>query len=166
MAAVRSPKAQGKPEAFQKAKNKWDTLVASAPSASGAIAPQDVSNPISDVSQHERKLSNWYVPGDIAVFLGLYFIVIPIMLLSGRLLPLLWDAHRSGDATLLYVALAFGTVGTVLLFLARLPLYRQQRFFTFGLHALDESHRRLYRWAYRFIGISLLLMLLLLSTVR
>ena len=114
------------------------------------------------MTEGKQKLSDWYVPADIAFFFGLYFIVIPVALLSGKLITLLSSARRSGDTTLLYSALAFGLVGTVLLFLARLPLYRQRRFFTFGPGALDKSHRKLYRWAYRFLGVSVLLLCLLL----
>ena len=54
------------------------------------------------------------------------------------------------------------TVGAVLLFLARLPLYRQRVFFTFGSRLLDARHKRLYRMAYGFIGIALLLLLVVL----
>jgi hypothetical protein len=56
--------------------------------------------------------------------------------------------------------MAFAGAGVVLLFLARLPLYRQRRFFAFGPKLLDESHRRLYRWAYGFICLGGLLLLL------
>jgi len=57
-------------------------------------------------------------------------------------------------------------IGTVLLFLARLPLYRQRRFLTFGPKELDERHRRVYWWAYRFIGASVLLLVVLLFVLR
>ena len=113
-----------------------------------------------------RKLSNWYVPPDIALIYGPYFIVITIAVLSAMLLPLLSRARSSGDFTLLYVASTLGAVGTVLLALARLPLYPQRRFHTFGPRALDERHKRLYWWAYRFIGISVMLMALLLVSLR
>src|SRR5258707_11947773 len=109
-----------------------------------------------------RKLSNWYVPPDIALIYGLPFIVMPVAML----LPLLSRARSGGDFTLLYIAFTFGAVGTVLLALARMPLYRQRRFFTFGPRALDEAHKRLYWWAYRFIGVSVLLLSLLLVALR
>lgn len=67
---------------------------------------------------------------------------------------------RTGDITIPVVAMLSAGIGIVLLFLARLPLYRQRRFFAFGPKLLDESHRRLYRWAYRFICLGGLLMLL------
>ena len=113
-----------------------------------------------------RKLSDWYVPPDIAVVYGHPFIAILVGVLSAMLLPLVFNARNSGDSTLLYTASALGAVGIVLLAFARMPLYRERRFFTFGPRALDEGHRRLYRWAYRFIGVSVLLLLLLLLALR
>jgi hypothetical protein len=119
------------------------------------------------MAQDKQKKSDWwYLPPDWAFFFGIYFIMMPILILSGCLLPYLSLAKSRGDVTLLYIALALGGVGTVLLFFARLPLYRQRRFFTFGSRALDEHHRRLYRWAYRFIGGSVLLLLILWAIVR
>ena len=113
-----------------------------------------------------RKVSDWYVPPDIAVVYGLPFLIIPIGLLAALLLTLLSGARNNGDFTLLYMAFAPSAVGISLLALARMPLYRQRRFFTFGSRALDEGHRRLYRWAYRFIGVSVLLMSFLLLALR
>jgi hypothetical protein len=113
-----------------------------------------------------RKLSDWYVPLDVAVIYGLPFVIIPVSVLFAMLLPLLSRARSSGDTTLLYVAFAVGAVGVILLAFARMPLYRQGRFFTFGPRALDEAHRRLYWWAYRFIVVSVLLMSLLLLFLR
>ena len=59
-----------------------------------------------------------------------------------------------------------GGVGTVLLFFARLPLYRQRRFLVFGPRELDKRHRRLYWWAYRFIAASIVLLVVLILIVR
>lgn len=67
---------------------------------------------------------------------------------------------RTGDITIPLLAMFFASVGVVLLFFARLPLYRQRRFFSIGPKLLDEPHRRLYRWAYRFIFLGVLLLLL------
>lgn len=46
-------------------------------------------------------------------------------------------------------AVLFGAVGVGLLFYAKLPLYRERRFFTFGARALPEERRVFYRWSYR-----------------
>src|SRR6266536_3908774 len=47
------------------------------------------------------------------------------------------------------VALAVAAVGVSLIFYAKIPLYRQRRFFTFGSGALPEGRRLSYRWGYR-----------------
>lgn len=64
--------------------------------------------------------------------------------------------------TLIWIGFASAIIGVVLLFLARLPLYRQGRFLTIGPRDLDESHRRLYFWAYRFLIPSVCLLISLL----
>lgn len=117
------------------------------------------------MSDDKRKLSDWYVPPDCVAHVALLMIAF-VGMLSAMLLPALNAANGRGDNTLAYVALSIGLIGVILLFLARLPLYRQRRFFTFGSRTLDDSHKRLYRWAYRFIGASVLLLMLLLSAIR
>ena len=118
------------------------------------------------MQDNKRKLSDWYIPPDILFIYGLTFIAVPIAVLVSMSLPLLSKAKGTGDATLLYVSLAIGTVGILLLFFARLPLYRERRFFTFGSRALDDHHKRLYRWAYRFIGICVFLLVCLILFLR
>jgi hypothetical protein len=61
-----------------------------------------------------------------------------------------------------FIALSAGAVGAGLLFYAKLPLYRQRRFFTFGARALPERRRPYYRWAYRFAVFSIVLLACLL----
>jgi bacteriorhodopsin len=117
------------------------------------------------MSDGKRKLSDWYVPAELAGMFVLPFIAL-IGILAAMFLPLLNQARRRGDATLVYVALLFGIVGIMLLFFARLPLYRQRRFFTFGSRALDDRHKRLYRWAYRLIGVCAFLLVALILTLR
>jgi hypothetical protein len=60
------------------------------------------------------------------------------------------------------VALFVAGVGVTLIFYAKLPLYRQRRFFTFGSGALPESRRAFYRWGYRcaIFAVALLLCML------
>jgi hypothetical protein len=118
------------------------------------------------MSNPSDKKLDWYFPPDMAALLGLYFIVLPFALLGGWFGTHLYNARSTGDVTLLWLSIAVGACGTVLLFLARLPLYRQRRFLVFGPRELDEKHRRLYWWAYRFIAASVLLMLLLLLILR
>lgn len=46
-------------------------------------------------------------------------------------------------------AVAIAAVGIGLLFYAKLPLYRERRFFTFGPGPLLEERRPAYWWGYR-----------------
>ena len=103
--------------------------------------------------------SQWLVP------LVLQFIFVPIAVLSALLLPAL-SAAKHGDSSLLYTSMAFAIVGIVLLFFARLPLYKQHNFFTFGSKALPPLHRKLYRAAYVFICIAVVLMSLLIAVLK
>jgi hypothetical protein len=113
------------------------------------------------MSDGKRKLSDWYVPPDIVVGMGLPIVAVT-GILAAMFLPLLNQARNRGDATLAYIALLFGMIGIMLLFFARLPLYKQRKFFTFGSRALDAPHRKLYHWAYVFVGACVLLMISLL----
>src|SRR5687768_16176371 len=63
-------------------------------------------------------------------------------------------------------ALFVGAVSVGLLLYAKLPLYRQRRFFTFGARALPEQRRPFYRWAYRCAIFSVLLLAALLLSRR
>jgi hypothetical protein len=60
-------------------------------------------------------------------------------------------------------ALLIGAVSIGLLLYAKLPLYRQRRFFTFGPQALPEQRRPFYRRAYvcAVLSVALLACLLL-----
>ena len=60
------------------------------------------------------------------------------------------------------IALAISAFGASLIFYAKLPLYRQRRFFTFGSRALSEQRRPFYRWGYRCIAFAVALLLCLL----
>ena len=57
------------------------------------------------------------------------------------------------------MGLGLGVLGALLLLFARLPLYRERRFWTVGPRQLDQKHRRFYWLAYAFVTASLLLML-------
>ncbi len=47
------------------------------------------------------------------------------------------------------VSMLIALLGAALLFAAKLPLYRQRRFFTLGGRSVPESHRHLYYWGCR-----------------
>jgi hypothetical protein len=59
------------------------------------------------------------------------------------------------------VGLAVAAVGVSLIFYAKLPLYRQRRFLTFGSRALPKSSRSFYRWGYRCVLFAVALLLCL-----
>jgi len=92
----------------------------------------------------------------LAIFLGAPTLI-AVVLSSAAL------NARAGDRTLFWFALAAALIGIVLLFIARLPLYRQGRFLTFGPKALPQDHRRIYWIAYVFIIAGVLTMLFLLA---
>jgi hypothetical protein len=68
-----------------------------------------------------------------------------------------------GTAWIWAAAVSFGlaAIGITLLFIAKWPLYRQRRFFTFGIHHLPSSSHRFYRWGCRLSILACVLMFLL-----
>jgi uncharacterized membrane protein YidH (DUF202 family) len=109
--------------------------------------------------------SAWYVPRDWLLNFDANFIPIAALIVAICFLPTIQRA-RHGDPTLFLMALALAVIGIILLFLARLPLYRQRRFFTFGPKTLPTRNKRMYWVAYGFIGSSMFVMLLLLAALR
>jgi hypothetical protein len=104
------------------------------------------------------KTSNWHIPPDWAFQFGLLAISLAIVILAGVLLPVLSRLKTAAVFDLYWGGLGLGAAGILLLFFARLPLYRQRRFWTFGPSALPNFHRKLYWLAYTTIvaAISLL----------
>jgi hypothetical protein len=68
-----------------------------------------------------------------------------------------------GTAWIWAAGISFGmaAIGIILLVIAKWPLYRQHRFFTFGIHHLPPSSHAFYRWGCRFSIIACGLMFLL-----
>jgi hypothetical protein len=103
----------------------------------------------------EKKSSNWYFPADLICLLFLWIGIPAIAIFTCDIMSLL-SSLTSADALRLFCsALGFAVVGTVLLFLARLPLYRQRKFWTVGPRDLDQPHHRLYWLAYLFVLTSI-----------
>lgn len=96
-----------------------------------------------------------HFPYDLRVLLE-PIVILPLILFFSTFLP---GALNHGGATLFIVAMALGIIGVVLLFLARLPLYRQRRFFAFGPRHLTGIHKKLYYTAYAFIIPSVILLI-------
>jgi hypothetical protein len=106
-----------------------------------------------------KKVSNQNFPADWAALLSFHLIIPIIAIAASCLLPSLNFLKRGDVAILYYAALGAGSFGSVLLFFARLPLYRQHRFWTFGPRELPSFNRKLYWLAYLFVVVSVLLFL-------
>jgi hypothetical protein len=91
---------------------------------------------------------------------ALPFLVIPcIAVLAGMLFPIVARLKTAEVGTLYGIGVAAGVAGALLLLLARLPLYRERRFWAVGPRQLDQKHRRLYWLAYALVTVSVLLLL-------
>ena len=109
--------------------------------------------------------SDWYIPSDWRLILSWHFILMPTVILAAMFtVALSRTAH--GDTTLLWAAIVIGAIGVVLLFFARLPLYRQRKFLSFGPRTLPAGHKKLYWFSYGFIGISIVVMALILIVLN
>jgi hypothetical protein len=82
-------------------------------------------------------------PSDVLTALGLPIVVTALLaswVLSIHGVAWMWAAG---------ISVSVAVLGAVLLFIAKLPVYRQGRFFTFGIQALPVTSHRLYRWGCR-----------------
>lgn len=83
-----------------------------------------------------------HFPLDLALLLGLHWILIAI--LGTLIFPSFMAAKNHGNPALVWLGVALGAIGVVLLFFARLPLYQARRFRQIGPRGLDARHKRLY----------------------
>ncbi len=113
-------------------------------------------------SSDHKKSDAWYFPPDMLAAGAPMGIIIVVLMLEYAInwRPILDATH------FFYTALALGVLGALLLFFARLPLYRQGSFFTFGPKALSAQHRKLYYTAYALIGLSTGLLVILLIALN
>lgn len=102
--------------------------------------------------------SDWYVPRDWLFNAG-WMILAPLSLILGVMVVNVKMMTELGNPTPAYAAGAIALVGVILLFFARLPLYRQRKFLAIGPRQLDRAHRKLYWMAYALIVPSVLMML-------
>jgi hypothetical protein len=110
-------------------------------------------------TSNEKDSYPW-LPPELILLFGPLLIAIPTWLL----LPIVVRTGQ-GDPTLLIIGIGLALCGIDLLLLARLPLYRQRRFFTFGPRLLDARHRALYRCAYVFIAAAMVLLVVVWGVV-
>jgi hypothetical protein len=83
-------------------------------------------------------------------------IVVPVLVASWLL-----ALHRAPWVWAPAISFGIAIIGAPLLFVAKLPLYRQRRFFTFGIPALPQSSHGLYPWGCRLAIVGCALMFLL-----
>jgi len=105
--------------------------------------------------------SDWAFPVDMVALVSM-----PIFSMLAILLAVQVYNTSRGDPTLFIVAVGMGLIGTGLLFAARLPLYRQRKFFSIGPRELDACHRKLYKAAYIFIVPSIVMLVLMWGAVK
>ena len=92
-----------------------------------------------------------------------FLLVAVIALLTSQLLTFFTKLTGTRWIWCYAIGLVIAAIGVFLIFYAKIPLYRQRRFFTFGSGALPERRRGFYRWGYRCVifAVALLLCLLL-----
>lgn len=113
------------------------------------------------MSAKQKDPLKWNVSPDMAFHLIMPLATLVTMTLVSKLIT---TAARHLE--LGWVGLAVSLVAVVLLFVARLPLYRQRRWFTMGPRHLSGIHRRLYFAAYLVLSIGAVLMLLAITFAR
>jgi hypothetical protein len=113
-----------------------------------------------------KKRLEWHLPEEVVGFLSTIFFVPAIAVIAALLLPVISSLHSADVAKLFFSGLGAGACGIILLFLARLPLYRQRRFWAFGPRELDRFHRRLHWLAYFFLIASILFLVTVWFRVR
>ena len=94
----------------------------------------------------------WYVPPWVAFSLPLRTTCVLVSIL----LPVLAWLQAADISKIYLTAVGLGAVGAVLLYIARLPLYRSRKFWTVGPKQLNQAHRKIYWLAYGFVVLSLM----------
>ena len=105
-----------------------------------------------------KRNSDWYIPPDWLWLMGPFIMLPCIVVLSSMLLPIVAKLQTADIRALYGLGLRAGVIGAGLLFVDRLPLYKQHRFWTIGPMQLDRKHRRIYWLAYAFVVAGLLLL--------
>ncbi|MEP6671112.1 MAG: hypothetical protein ABJF10_18270, partial [Chthoniobacter sp.] len=110
------------------------------------------------------KSRHWF-PLDLSALLSIPLVVLGISFLMGALFPAIsWFRHLTGLPWLWALGIATGTsfLGTLLLFLAKLPQYRAGIFLRVGSHHLPPREQRLYRVSFWLIVPSIVVLFALL----
>src|ERR1035437_1822581 len=87
------------------------------------------------VERRSKMKKNAWIPLPLDM-IALMFSPIIISVVTILSMSLLWPVLRGGVLSVFLTAVAAGIVGVVLLFFARVPLYRSGQFFSFGTGSL------------------------------
>ena len=109
--------------------------------------------------REHKKSDDWYFPPDLSAALAP--IVLGIVLLFA-ICGVSWVTVVS----LFRFALWLGGIGVTLLFVARIPVYRQRRFLSVGPTAVSGVYRKIYWLAFIFIVPSILFLVFALLFLR
>lgn len=105
-----------------------------------------------------KRNDDWYFPPELGSGLFPFIVIACIAIMASALLPLLAQLKTSKIGPLYGIGVGAALLGAILLFIARLPLYKQRRYLTFGPGQLDRAHRRIYWLSYIFILAGLLIL--------
>src|ERR1041385_1431613 len=94
-------------------------------------------------SGDKNRYSLKHFPPDLLMGLGL-----PVAIVA-YVANLILSIHGAAWIWTAAISCSIALIGSALLFIAKLPLYRQRRLFTFGIQAIPESRRGVYRWGWR-----------------
>ncbi len=112
------------------------------------------------MSEGKRKKVPPIMHSDIPGLLGYWLITPLIGILAAMILPTVNFARNRRLLEAFWITMAVAGVGVGLLFWARLPLYRQGKYFSFGSRALPPSSVPIYRAAYVLLIPSILFLVL------
>lgn len=112
--------------------------------------------------------SDWNIPKDWGYWMAwsvmalVYLLLpLPIHALINALFSNLTET-QNGNPHLFDLSLSLATAGVCLLFLARLPFYRQRKFFSVGPRGLPPLNKVCYWVSYGFLSTAITLMALML----
>ena len=111
------------------------------------------------VRRHRRRRHS-RIPLDTVFFLLFFVVVLPLGIYADWFQPI-GRRPNAGEHVLLGLAFAFGLLGSILLGVARIPLYVHRHHHGFRPRELPDNYRRLFWVAYVLIMISFAMLLFL-----
>lgn len=124
---------------------------------SGATAGTLTSVSSLEQIMQNRKKDEWiWPPIDHWVMVWGMFVIALIAILQAVLLSFI--SSPTGAIWCYITALGVAALGVSLIAYAKLPLYRQRRFLTFGTRPLPGGRRSFYRWGYCCVAVAVALL--------